>query len=719
MQTTLLQDRTELIVTGMTCASCVAHVAGALERVPGVTEAAVNLASERASVAHDPQIGPRELVAAIESAGYRAAPLAADAAPDADAVRRDAELARKRRLLVLALALFVPTLVVGMLLPPFAGREWLLFALTTPVWLVVGSAFHRGALAALRHGTSTMDTLVSLGSTAAYLYSVYAMLAGKATYFETASAIVTLVFVGKYLEALARGRSNRAIRALLDLRPLTARVRDEDGSLREIGVDRVRVGDLLVVPAGERVPIDGIVSDGTSAIDASMLTGEPLPVDVSEGDAVAQGTLNGDGTLDVRATAVGTGTQLAHIIAIVQRAQGTTPPVQRLADRIAGIFVPVILAIAAITFLGWLVTGHVWIAALIAAVAVLVVACPCALGLATPTAVMVAMGTAAKRGLLVKDAATLERMGDVTTIVFDKTGTLTRGKPSVLAIHPSAGLDEPAVMQVAAALEATSTHPLARAIVAYAQEHDLEIAPVREAFNSRGRGVRGLLDGKPVLAGNAAFAAEHGIALPAIDAADGTIVYVARDGACVGAIVLGDPLRDDAPAAIDALRARGFALAIVSGDAEAPTRAVAERLHIERWHAQMLPEAKAQFVERLQANGERVAFVGDGINDAPALVTASVGVAMGGGADVALESAGAAIVSNEPAALLRGITLARATKRTIAQNLFWAFAYNVVLVPLAAFGIVHPMLAAAAMGASSIFVVGNSLLLPRRSVLSP
>lgn len=706
------ETRTELGVTGMTCASCVTHVSRALKRLPGVTDASVNLATERATIVHEPGVDTAALIAAIEKAGY-GADVVAGASTDEDARRRDAELARKRMLLIFGIALFVPTLVLGMAVPPFPYKDWLMLALTLPVWLVVGSEFHRGALAAARHGTSNMDTLVSLGSTAALGYSIYATIAMLPAYYETASAIVTLVFVGKYLEALARGRSNLAIRALLDLRPPLASVREPDGSVRSIPVDRVRVGDTLLLPAGERVPVDGVVVEGHSAVDASMLTGEPLPVEVEPGSTVTQGTLNGDGTLVIHATAVGAGTTLAKIVQIVRDAQGSTPPVQRLADRVAGVFVPTILGIALLTFAGWLVAGHPWAAALSAAVAVLVVACPCALGLATPMAIMVGVGVGAKRGLLFKDADAVERLGRATLVVFDKTGTLTAGKPEVLRVRPSAQASAEDVLAVAAAVERNSSHPLAAAIVRAASE--LPLPAAADVRAERGRGLHATVDGRPVLVGNAAFFTEAGISTDAFGEAETTRVYVARDGVLLGAIDLGDATRPAAREAIDGLRALGVGVRVVSGDAPAPVRALAHELGITEWDAQAAPEEKARVVRELRERGERVAFVGDGINDAPALAVADVGLAMGGGAAVALETAGVAVVSNDPRTVSTGIALSRATMRTIGQNLFWAFAYNVVLIPLAALGIVHPIFAAAAMGFSSLFVVGNSLLLTRRA----
>lgn len=704
---------TEVAISGMTCASCVAHVGRALRKVPGVAEAQVNLATERAAVSHDPGVSVQALIAAIESAGYGAS-LVRDGSSDEDARRRDEEVRRKRSLLIFAFALFIPTLVLGMTPIAFAHKDRVMLALTVPVWLVVGSEFHRGAIAALRHGTSNMDTLVSLGSTAALAYSIYATIRMQPSYYETASAIVTLVFAGKYLETAARGRSNRAIRALLDLRPPVALLRDPDGSVRKIPVDAVQIGQQLLVPAGERIPVDGVVEEGASAIDASMLTGEPIPVAAGPGDTIKQGTLNGDGALIVRAQAVGAGTTLAKIVEVVRRAQGSTPRVQRLADAAAGVFVPSILAISVLTFAGWLLTHHPLALAFTAAVAVLVVACPCALGLATPTAIMVAVGAAARGGLLFRDADAVERLGAVRTVLFDKTGTLTIGKPEVLALHAAPACSEQQLLASAAALERASNHPLAAAIVRAAHDRGIAAPQAADVLAERGAGISGTIDGKQQLAGNERFMQSRGIALGDLAGGDATRVYVAAGNQLLGAIDLGDAIRPEALEAVARLQRDGIAVQIVSGDAQAPTEALARRLHLNGWHARITPEGKAEIVRRLREEHAHVAFVGDGINDAPALASADVGLAMGGGAEIAIETAHAAILSNDPRAVAAGVELSRATLRTIKQNLFWAFAYNVVLVPLAAVGIVHPIFAAAAMGASSLFVVGNSLLLQRK-----
>lgn len=703
---------TQLTVSGMTCASCVSHVTRALRKVPGVSGAEVNLATERASVVHDAGTTAESLVAAVERAGYAASLVTHEA--DEDQQQRDRDIRSKLLLLVVGFALFIPTLILSMAPIAFGGKDAVLFALTLPVWLLVGASFHRGALSALRHATSNMDTLVSLGSTAAFGYSVYATLAAKPSYYETASAIVTLVFAGKYLEAAARGRSNRAIRALLDLRPPMAYVRNDDGSVRTLPVDEVRIGAQLLVPAGERVPVDGIVEEGQSAIDASMLTGEPLPVDVRSGDVIKQGTLNGNGALVMRAQAVGAGTALARIVEAVRRAQGTTPRVQRLADSAAGVFVPAILAIAAVTLAAWLLTAHPFAQGFTAAIAVLVVACPCALGLATPTAIMVAVGAGARRGILFRDADAVERLGRVDTVLFDKTGTLTVGQPAVLAVQVAVSQTADAVLATAAALERASTHPLGSAIVKHAEERALVIPAASDVHNQAGGGISGNIAGSHYFVGSEQFIASQGIREERFLPTDASRVYVANHERVQGAIDLGDVVREQSAQAVALLHRSGVAVEVVSGDAGAPTQALAAHLHLDGWHARVSPEGKAEIVRRMREAGKRVAFVGDGINDAPALASADVGLAMGGGTDIAIETAHAAILSNDPRAVAAGIALSRNAIRTIKQNLFWAFGYNVLLVPLAAFGIVQPMYAAAAMGLSSLFVVTNSLLLARR-----
>ena len=686
---------TELEIRGMTCASCAVHITRALRGVPGVEDAAVNLATERATVLHG-ALDPQALVRAVERAGYEAS---TELDEDRLAAEREADLRRRGRLLGLAVALSVPTIAIAMFAPAFPREGALLAALTLPVWAIVGWEFHRGALATLRSGTASMDTLVSLGSTAAFALSIYGALTGGATYFETASAIITLIYAGKYLEARARVKSSDSMRALLELRPALAHRRSADGTMDEVSVELLRAGDELHVAPGEHVPVDGVVIEGTSAVDRSMLTGEAMPVDVHAGSLLEQGTLNGDGALWMRATAVGAGTQLAAIVEIVRRAQGSTPPVQRLADRVAGIFVPAIIAIALATFAAWFFFGHRTAGeAIVTAVAVLVVACPCALGLATPTAIIAGIGVAARHGVLFKDSGALERAASVTSVLFDKTGTLTRGTPSVIA----SSSDE--VLALAASLESASTHPLARAITAAARERALPTQPAYDVQAIRGSGISGRVGSRQITVS----AAEGG--------GDGVSrVQVSADGTAMGSIDLRDEVRPESAQAIRRLRELGLRVAVVSGDAEASVREAAAAAGIERLYARASPERKAEIVREWQAQGERVAFAGDGINDAPALAVADIGFAMGTGTGVALETAGAALLSNDPRTVPIAVEIARATMRTVTQNLFWAFAYNVALVPLAALGIVQPILAAGAMGLSSLFVVGNSLRLTRRS----
>ena len=669
---------TELEIHGMTCASCAASVARALRGVPGVDDATVNFATERATVLHEGPVAPQVLIAAVERAGY-------EATTELDDRRQAvaAELRRRGWVLAVAVALTVAVVAVTLFVPAFGAKAWVLAALSFPVWGVAGWEFHRSALTGLRSGNVNMDTLVSLGSTAAYGLSIYAAVRGSPSYFDTASAIVTLIFTGKYLEARARAQSFGAMHALLDLRPARAEL--------------VRAGDTVHVAPGERVPVDGVVLEGESTVDRSMLTGESMPFDVQPGSTVEQGTLNGDGALVIRATAVGAQTQLSQIVEIVRHAQGSTPPVQRLADRVAAIFVPAIIIIALLTLGGWLIVAHRSATdAIVAAVAVLVVACPCALGLATPTAIVAGIGVAARNGILFKDASALERAATVTTVLFDKTGTLTRGAPSVVATTSDDAL------ALAAALETASTHPLARAIVEAAHARNLTLQRAAGVQALRGSGISGRVG-------------THEIEVRSAEGGDATRVLVTSDGQTIGSIDLCDEVRDESRPAVAQLRALGVGSVLVSGDAEAPVRDAAVATGIERYFARTSPQRKVEIVRELQQRGERVAFTGDGINDAPALSVADIGFAMGAGTAIALETAGAALLSNDPRAVPLALAIARRTKRVITQNLFWAFAYNIVLVPLAAFGVVRPVLAAAAMGLSSLFVVGNSLRLTQRA----
>uniref|UniRef100_E6Q643 Copper-transporting P-type ATPase CopA (Protein CopA) n=1 Tax=mine drainage metagenome TaxID=410659 RepID=E6Q643_9ZZZZ len=706
------EERIELSIGGMTCASCVSHVTRALRRVEGVDEVSVNLATERASVAVEPGMQVANLIAAVERAGYHA-----QVAPDEETATRERVAALHAQARGLLWGSVAAAIVVALAMLPlhFPGNEILQAILATGVWLTLGAHFHRGAWMALRDRSATMDTLVSLGSTAALALSFVNLARGVPTYFETAAAIIALISIGKYIEARAKVGSSQALRELIALRPPTAVRVAPDGTRETVAADLLRVGDLVAVAAGERVPIDGEIVEGGSAIDRSMLTGESMPVEVGAGDRVDQGTLNGDGALMVRATAVGAGTSLAHITAVVARAQGSLPPVQRTADRIASVFVPTILAIALLTLVGWLLTHHAPADALIASVAVLVVACPCALGRAAPPAVVAGVGVAARNGILVKDADALERLASVDTVLFDKTGTLTRGRPQVVAIDTFVG-DEARLLSLAASLEIASTHPLAGAVVREARARSLAITPSRDVTAVRGRGLAATLEGGTLLVGSAAFLRERGVELsepPDAEAIESAL-YVAENGTALGRIRIADPIRDDARSTVERLKARGIVVALASGDALGVTERIAAACGIERVYAELLPEGKGELVRKLRDGGAHVAFLGDGINDAPALALANVGMAMGAGAAVALETAGTAALRDDPWAIVDAIEIGRATMRTIVMNFFWALAYNVALVPLAAFGIVAPIYAAGAMGASSLFVVGNAMWLSRR-----
>ena len=679
----------------------------------GVAEASVNLATEHASIDHTSEVTAATLVAAVERAGYGALPVD-EASEDGAAERREREIRRKRALLVLALALFVPTLVVAMALPDFPYKDAIALALTVPVWAIVGWEFHRGALASLRSGTATMDTLVSLGSTAALAYSTYAVVTRQPSYAESASAIVTLVFAGKYLEAVSRGRSDRAIRALLALRPLVARKLDDDGNVVEVAPDAVRVGGPAAAPRGRprprrrrrarRCELARRRRADRRTDPARGGTGDGDPRRKRQrrrhaGDARDGRRCGNDARADRHDRPPRAGDDAAGAAARRPHRRDFRPGDSR--HRRADVVL-------------WLMTGHPWSAALLSAVAVLVVACPCALGLATPTAVIVGVGVAASRGILVRDAEALERLAVVDTVLFDKTGTLTAGRPEVVALAPAAHERRG---------EAAGGRRGGRArFVASARGRDRARrrcararAPGRERDgDERGRGVRARVEGLEAYVGTFAALRERGVEVPVSNDDERTRVGVAHGAVFLGTIALADEPRPQSREAIDALRALGVRSGVVSGDAAGPVRALAGALGVDRSDAAVDPEGKAAIVAALQKEGARVAFVGDGINDAPALATAAVGIAMGGGTDVAAETARLALLRDDPRAVAAAIRLARATLRTIRSNLFWAFAYNVVLVPLAALGLVRPVFAAAAMGLSSLFVVGNSLLLRRR-----
>ncbi|HKY84218.1 MAG TPA: heavy metal translocating P-type ATPase [Anaerolineales bacterium] len=705
--------------------------------LPGVVEAEISYAAERARIRYLPtEITPAEVRRAIEAQGFEALERSS-ATEDVERDAREREIQRQRRRLIVGLVFTVPLFLLSMasdfgLLPMAfahsAALGWVQFALATPVQFYVGGQYYTGAYKALRNGTANMDVLIAMGSSAAYFYSV-AVLLGLAQghlYFETAAVIVTLIVLGKYLEARARGRTSEAIRKLMRLRPQTAHV-VRQGEELEIPVDEVRVGDVFIVRPGEKIPVDGLVLEGASSVDESMLTGESMPVDKAPGADVIGATLNRLGRLKAEARRVGNDTTLAQIIRLVEEAQATKAPIQRLADRVSAVFVPIVLLVAAATFLGWYLLAPtpnpgntVFSQALIHAVAVLVIACPCAMGLATPTAVMVGTGRGAEMGILFKSGEALETAGRTTAVILDKTGTITRGQPSVTDVVLREAGNESAFLRLVAGAERGSEHPLAEAVIALARERKLQVPEPQSLTAIPGEGIEALVEGRKILIGTTAFLAHRGVSLDgladevqALQRQAKTAVVVAIDGRAEGALGIADAVKEGSVEAIGQLRSMGLRVIMISGDNQATAGAIGAEVGLAETEVRggVLPGGKSSEVAALQSSGERVAMAGDGINDAPALAQADVGMAIGTGADVAVSTAPVTLISGDLRGVPRAIGLSRRTLHTIRQNLFWALFYNVVLIPAAAFGLLTPVLAAAAMASSSVFVVTNSLRL--------
>jgi Cu+-exporting ATPase len=739
-------DSIELAIEGMSCASCVKRVENALAAVPGVRDASVNLATERARVDWQPAT-PRTaeaLVAAVAKAGYEAHPIAAgDGETARQAAARNQEAAALRRRFAVALALALPVFLLemgGHVLPALhhgldtlvgTTRLWLLqWALTTLVLAGPGRDFFAKGASALVRGAPDMNSLVALGAGSAWLYSVVATFApdwlpdgSRHVYYEAAAVIVTLILLGRLLEARAKGRTGAAIARLASLQPRQARVLRGEQAV-DMPIEAVRRGDVVRIRPGEKVPVDGTVVDGASFVDESMITGEPVPVEKTSGAAVTGGTLNTQGTLTVQVTRTGADTALARIARMVEDAQGAKLPIQALVDRITYRFVPAIMAIAALVFFAWLALAPAPALpqALVHAVAVLIVACPCAMGLATPMSIMVGTGRAADMGVLFRQGDALQALRDVSTVAFDKTGTLTAGKPAMTDIALAPGFRREDVLSWAASVQAASEHPIASAIVAAARQARLVLAPVSDFLAIAGSGVRGEVQGHRLLIGSERLMRQHGVdagrlAEQAADwaRAGRTPVLVAVDGTAAAVIAVEDPIRPTSASAVSALRAAGVRTVMITGDNRHTAQAVARALGIDEVHAEVLPEGKVAAVRALRG---KTAFVGDGINDAPALAAADVGIAIGTGTDVAVDAAAVVLMAGDPAGVPRAISISRATLANIRQNLFWAFVYNVALIPLAAGALdlfhgpsLSPMLAAAAMALSSLFVVGNALRL--------
>ena len=726
MSVTTGQGRLELVIGGMTCASCATRVEKKLNKLDGVA-ASVNYATEKAQVTFPPGVDPRRLVEAVEAAGYTATPAGDEQAGDLEPLRQR---------LAASVVLSVPVIATAMA-PALQMEYWQWFSLVlaTPVVTWAAWPFHRATWANLKHGAATMDTLISVGTLAAYLWSLYALLFGSAgavgmkdsfeltvqrmsgdgnLYFEVATGVTTFLLAGRYFEARSKRRAGAALRALLELGAKDVAVL-RDGAEVRIPAEHLAVGDRFVVRPGEKIATDGLVEEGSSAVDASMLTGESVPVEVAPGDAVTGATVNAGGRLVVRATRVGADTQLAQMAKLVEQAQAGKAQVQRLADRVAGVFVPAVLLLALVTLVGWLIAGGSASAAFTAAVAVLIIACPCALGLATPTALLVGTGRGAQLGILIKGPQVLESTRRVDTIVLDKTGTVTTGRMALVDVQLGEGEDRDEVLRLAGTLENASEHPIAKAIAAAAPAR----GELSEFRGVEGLGVRGVVDGRAMLAGRPTLLEREGLRLTgplagaqtAAERRGQTAVVVAWDGKPRAVLAVADTVKPTSAEAVGRFKALGLHPVLLTGDNETVARTVARAVGITEVIAGVLPAQKVDAVKRLQDQGYRVAMVGDGVNDAPALAQADLGLAMGTGTDVAIEAGDLTLVRGDLGAAVDAIRLSRRTLGTIRGNLFWAFAYNVAALPLAALGLLNPMIAGAAMALSSVFVVGNSLRL--------
>jgi P-type Cu+ transporter len=709
-------------ITGMHCANCALAITKGLQKLPGVKSANVSLASEKANVEFDNyKTNTQNIIAKIRELGFDAS-VSTEADKTREDVEKKDEVRKMKGLLLFTIILAVPAFIIGMFfMMEMPYGIYILFLLATPIQFISGAGFYRGAWSALKNKTSNMDTLVALGTSAAYFYSVYVMLTNPMAdqYFETSAVLITLVLLGKYLEANARGRTGEAIAKLIDLKPQTATVVRDSKEIK-VPVDDVVVGDIILVKPGEKIPVDGVIISGASSVDESMITGESLPVEKTSGSRVIGSTINKHGSFTFKATKVGSDTMLAQIIRLVEEAQGSRAPIQRFADTVSSYFVPAVISIALLSFIIWFfVFGKPLSFALIIAVSVLVISCPCALGLATPTAIIVGIGKGAGTGILIKSGEALETARKVKAVIFDKTGTLTSGMPTVSEFIPI-NFSETDALRLAGSIEKGSEHPLADAIVDYAREKKTDFVSVTDFKAEPGFGVSARIEGKRVALGSKAYMSKLVVDLAGMDekiggieAAGKTCVILSVDNKAAALIAVSDTVRDSSKKAVQELADLGLGVYLMTGDNKRTGEAVAESLGIMNAFTEVLPQDKANYVKRLQNEGKIVAMVGDGINDAPALAQADVGIVMSSGTDVAIEAGGIVLMKNDPSDVAKAVRLSRQTMSKIRQNMFWALIYNIVGIPIAALGFLNPIIAGAAMALSSISVVTNSLLLKR------